>query len=101
MSSNHLFELCYLNLLVHTKTAFHLLVGTRRLPRLSTTSLLHFGELLLTYYSLLKEICLKWGLAVPQKNDCEKKKKSVVAINSTNVNAQLSNVKLRASSPYR
>ena len=100
MSSNHLFELCYLNLLVHTKTAFHLLVGTRRLPRLSTTSLLHFGELLLTYYSLLKEICLKWGLAVPQKTTV-KKKKSVVAINSTNVNAQLSNVKLRASSPYR
>ena len=100
MSSNHLFELCYLNLLVHTKTAFHLLVGTRRLPRLSTTSLFHFGELLLTYYSLLKEICLKWGLAVPQKTTV-KKKKSVVAINSTNVNAQLSNVKLRASSPYR
>ena len=100
MSSNHLFELCYLNLLVHTKTAVHLLVGTRRLPRLSTTSLLHFGELLLTYYSLLKEICLKWGLAVPQKTTV-KKKKSVVAIKSTNVNAPLSNVKLRASSPYR
>ena len=75
MSSNHLFELCYLNLLVHTKTAVHLLVGTRRLPRLSTTSLLHFGELLLTYYSLLKEM-FEVGASSSSKNDCEKKEVS-------------------------